>query len=129
MKRKVANPNRGLMWGIMAMAIIVLAVVVVFWMWCFPNGVKTETPQAEYQIVLGSGFRGDSLQLTVNDSLVYCSRVVSDSVEVAVAVPDGENLLMVARPEEDRVSSFDMPPGGGRLMLRKHDGEVEMETF
>lgn len=35
---------------------------------------------------------------------------------------------MVARPEEDRVSSFEMPEGGGRLTLRKRDGMVEMEV-
>lgn len=128
MKRKVPNPNKGLMLGIMAMAIVVLAVVVVFWMWCFPNGVQAESPRAGYKIVLAAGFQGDSLQLMVNDSLVFSRRVLADTLEVAVDVPDGENLLMVARPEEDRVSSFEMPEGGGRLTLRKRDGMVEMEV-
>ena len=32
MKKKRANPNKGIMFGIMAMAVVVLAVVVFFWM-------------------------------------------------------------------------------------------------
>ena len=38
MKKRRANPNKGIMFGIMAMAVVVLAVVVFFWMWCFPDG-------------------------------------------------------------------------------------------
>ena len=131
MKKKKANPNKGIMFGIMAMAIVVLGVVAVFWWWCFPDGKRprTERPQAAYRILLRDGFRGDSVQLHVNDSMVFCARVESDSTEVAVAVPQGENLLMVARPERDELTSFDLPREGGRLVLQSHDGEVEMEAF
>ena len=53
MKKKRANPNKGIMFGIMAMAVVVLAVVVFFWMWCFPDGTHgTEETQTEYRISL-----------------------------------------------------------------------------
>ena len=42
MKKRRANPNKGIMFGIMAMAVVVLAVVVFFWMWCFPDGRGTD---------------------------------------------------------------------------------------
>lgn len=130
MKHKVSNPNKGLMWGVMAMAVIVLAVVVVFWFWCFPDGVHArQAPQARYDIGLSADFRGDSLQLMVNDSLIYDGRPDTDALEVTVSIPEGENLLMVACPEDDRVSSFSLPREGGRVILRKHDSEVEMDSF
>ena len=65
----------------------------------------------------------------VNDSVVYSGRPGSDSLEVTVSLPEGENLLMVASPEEDRVSSFSLPREGGRIILQKHEGEVEMYSF
>ena len=92
MKKKRANPNKGIMFGIMAMAIVVLAVVVFFWMWCFPDGTHgTEETRTEYRISLDEGFRGDSVQLQINDSVVFSRRVATDSLEVVVAVPDEEN--------------------------------------
>ena len=124
MKKKRANPNKGIMFGIMAMAVVVLAVVVFFWMWCFPDGTQTE-----YRISLDEGFRGDSVQLQINDSVVFSRRVAADSLEVVVAVPDEENLLMVVRPEADAVSSFELPSEGGRVVLRNHDETVSMEAF
>mgnify|MGYP000549045004 CR=1 FL=1 len=127
MKKRRANPNKGIMFGIMAMAVVVLAVVVFFWMWCFPDG--TEGARTEYRISLDEGFRGDSVQLQINDSVVFSRRVAADSLEVVVAVPDKENLLMVVRPEADAVGSFELPSEGGRVVLRNHDETVSMEAF
>ena len=56
MKKKRANPNKGIMFGIMAMAIVVLAVVVFFWMWCLPDGTHgTEETQTGYRWMKVSG--------------------------------------------------------------------------
>ena len=93
MKKRRANPNKGIMFGIMAMAVVVLAVVVFFWMWCFPDGTHgTEEARTEYRISLDEGFRGDSVLFQINDTVVYSRRVAADSLEVVVAVTDKENL-------------------------------------
>ena len=127
---KRSNPNKGIMLGIMAMAIVVLAVVVVFWMWCFPDG-KTQSGvgQTRYQVVLAEGFVGDSVMLQVNDSVMWAQRVMADSLEVPLDVQGNGNLLMVARPEEDMLSSFELLDDGGRVVLRKRDGEVQIDAF
>ena len=127
---KRSNPNKGIMLGIMAMAIVVLAVVVVFWMWCFPDG-KTQSGggQTRYQVVLAEGFVGDSVMLQVKDSVMWAQRVMTDSLEVPLDVQGNGNLLMVARPEEDMLSSFELPDDGGRVVLRKRDGEVQIDAF
>ena len=127
---KRSNPNKGIMLGIMAMALVVLAVGVVFWMWCFPDG-KTQSGggQTRYQVVLAEGFVGDSVMLQVNDSVMWAQRVMADSLEVPLDVQGNGNLLMVARPEEDMLSSFELPDDGGRVVLRKRDGEVQIDAF
>ncbi len=130
MKRRKANPNKGIMFGIIGMSVVVLAVAVSFWIWCFPGGTHgAERARTEYRISLDEGFRGDSVQLQVNDSMVFSRRVAAGSPEIVVAVPDEENLLMVICPEADAVSSFRLPPGGGRVVLRNRGETVSMETF
>ncbi|MCD8317707.1 MAG: hypothetical protein LUC45_02095 [Paraprevotella sp.] len=129
MKRRRANPNRTVMIGIMLMAVVVLAVVVDFWMWCFPNGVphSSSVPATKYDILLSEGLRGDSVQLQINDSVVFSGSVVSDTQMVSVAMPEKENLLMVMRPGSGEVSSFQLPSKGGRIVLREHNGQLEMD--
>ena len=130
MKERRRNPNKGIMLGIMAMAIVVLAVVVVFWLWCFPDGAREAGGgQMHYRVVLAEGFRADSILLQVNDSVVWAQWVEADSVEVPLAVPGEGGLLMVVRPEADWVNTFELPREGGRLVLRKRDGMVEMDAF
>ena len=96
MRRKRTNPNKGIMFGIMAVAVVVLAVVVFFWMWCFPGGTRGEgEARTEYRIFFDEGFRGDSVQLQINDSAVFSRRVSAEPLEIVVMVPGEENLLMV----------------------------------
>ncbi len=130
MKRKRKNPNKGIMLGIMALAVMVLAVVVFFWLWCFPAGTRpAEVEKTEYRILLDAGFRNDSVQLQINDSIIFSRRVTEDVVEIVVTMPERENLLMVVRPEADEVSSFDLSPEGGRVVLQSDEGMVTLETF
>lgn len=118
------------MFGIMAVAVVVLAVVVFFWMWCFPGGTRGEgEARTEYRIFFDEGFRGDSVQLQINDSVVFSRRVSAEPLEIVVTVPGEENLLMVVRPEADAVSSFELPSEGGRVVLRNHDETVSMKAF
>ena len=53
MRNRKLNHNKGIMLGIMAMAVVVLAVVVVFWLWCFPEGsLQAEMDENNTRIVL-----------------------------------------------------------------------------
>lgn len=130
MRNRKLNHNKGIMLGIMAMAVVVLAVVVVFWLWCFPDGsLQAETDENNTRIVLAEGFCGDSIQLTVNDTLLLDCRVGADSLEVPVDLPEENHLLMVAFPEHDVVTSFDLPAGVKQVVLRNRDGNVDMDAF
>lgn len=129
MRKKQSNHNRTFMFGIAAMAVVVLAVIVFFWLWCFPNGTARVTEPVKYRILLADRMGGDSLLIQVNDSLVFSGMVTEDSLELTVAVPEKENLMMVVRPQADEVVSFDLPYDGGNVILRSDDGEVKMDAF
>lgn len=116
--------------GVMALAVVVLGVVIFFWMWCFPNGTsRGGVERTDYRFLLADGFCGDSVQLRMNDSLVFDRTVPHDSLEVTVRVPEGECFLMVVLPQSDMVSSFELPSEGAFVGLRNHDGKVEMQLL
>lgn len=47
MRKNKLNHNRAIMMGVMAMSMVVLIVVVIFWMWCFPAGTSPNEPAEE----------------------------------------------------------------------------------
>lgn len=60
MRKNKLNHNREFMFGIMAMALVVLAVVIIFWLWCFPNGTGQSEPEDALPPALEEALR-DSL--------------------------------------------------------------------
>ena len=62
MKHAKLNHNKQFMFGIMAMALVVIGVVILFWLWCFPQGTADKPEAKRYAIHL-VGFQGDSLQV------------------------------------------------------------------
>ena len=130
MKRNRLNHNREIMMGVMALAVVVLGVVIFFWMWCFPNGTPhANTSQTSYCFLLTDGFRGDSVRLRMNDSVVFNRTVHTDSFEVSVQMPKGDCFLMVELPEADMVSSFELPSEGAVIGLRNRNGHVDMQLL
>lgn len=61
MKKNKLNHNRAIMMGIMAMSLVVLAVVIFFWMWCFPAGTGTGEPAEELPAGWEELLREDSI--------------------------------------------------------------------
>lgn len=128
MRNKRLNHNKDIMLGVMALAIVVLAVVVVFWMWCFPDG--TPQPPSDERAVCKirlEGFRGDSIQLQLNDSLFFSQAIGTDTATASVGLHDETCVLMVMQPLSDRVSSFELPADASSISLQKHDENIKME--
>lgn len=117
------------MLGVMATAVVVLAVAVCFWVWCFPDGTKDyAAPTTNYRVWLTSGFAGDSVIMAVNDSIVVNKIIKSPDEAVEVALPAGlSGLLMLTLPAAGSTFSFDLPAGGGELRLYNEKGVVHSE--
>lgn len=121
---KKLNHNMKFMYGIMALALVVLAVVIVFWLWCFPQGVPDRQLQNRYQVLLEDGFDGDSLQVTLNDSVLFDGIVPFVPYALEADYPEKEAVLMVGNYGSDEMEVFDMQAGAKPLKLKKDDAGV-----
>lgn len=130
MKKKKLNHNFEFMFAIMAMAIVVFGVVVFFWMWCFPQGAaETISPMQRYEVLLETGFKGDSVQLQLNDSVMFAARVTEDAVTVELSVPKQEkqsDFLMVLLPEKDMAYAFNLSADMPEVMLHNSPDGVTL---
>ena len=61
-----------------------------------------------YQIEFSKGFAGDSAMVYLNDSLVWCDLVPSDTTTLRIHRFADENTLMVSRSANDAVSIFNI---------------------
>lgn len=128
-RRKAAGFNRAVMLGVMATAVVVLAVAVAFWIWCFPDGTKDYNALAPYHISLTDDFAGDSIIIAVNDSIIVNQTVNDDSLALSLSLPaDQTNLLMITLAASGDTYAFDLPKGGGSLILNKAHGAVSART-
>lgn len=116
---KKLNHNMKFMFGIMALALVVLAVVVVFWLWCFPQGVSQQS--GRYQILLEDGFAEDSLQVMLDDSVLFDGLVPFEPYALEVDYPEREAVLLVGDYASGDMAVFDMRAGEKPLKLKKDD--------
>lgn len=126
MRKNKLNHNREFLFGIMALAVLVLCVVVVFWLWCFPDAIKTKNSAVVYNVELASGFVGDSVQLFVNDSLFYSGVPLDDSLKVEIEPFEDEHILMVVDALSGNATTFNLEEKGTWITLRKTNGLVLM---
>lgn len=126
MRKNKLNHNKEFMFAIMAMAVVVFCVVVFFWMWCFPQGTSETNFSSDYKILLDDTFKDDSVQLQVNDSVVFEQRIYK-AEKITIAIPSKESaFLMLLMPEKDAAYSFNLPQGGGIVELSRKDNGVEI---
>lgn len=125
MRKNKLNHNRQIMFGIMAMAIVVLGAVMFFWMWCLPDGGMEVKQDANRCIVrIDEAFVGDSIQMALNDSVVYEKVVTELDSSVIFSVAGSDMLLMVSDVQSGMIVSSEVPERGGRFKLSCLNGEM-----
>ena len=132
MRHKRLDHNRGIMLGIMAMAIVVLSVVVTFWLWCFPGMFGPEgtvQQQPARMIVLTQGFCQQEVSLQLNDSILYQDQLMQDSLVLPLPPSAEEQLLMVSLPRTGYTYSFALPAGKGCYRLVYTQGAVSLHPL
>lgn len=116
-----------MMFGVMALAVVVFVAVVFFWMWCFPNGTSASgEARNSYTVRLMEGFYGDTVCVALNDSVVFNGMVDREPLYIEVTVSSKENLLMVSRKKTGLMASFELPESGGMVMLHGDGDRTEM---
>lgn len=128
MRKNKLNHNRQFMFGIMAMAIVVLGVVVLFWMWCLPDGgLKGPAEPCCCTVNIDEAFLGDSLQVVWNDSVI-CDKVITES-DSAVGFPVGSaGLLMISDVGSGVTASSNVSEEGGCFELYRDRGELFIKS-
>lgn len=125
MRKNKLNHNRQIMFGIMAMAIVVLGAVIFFWMWCLPEGGVVAKKNVNRCVVsIDRSFTGDSIQMALNDSIVYNRVITEKNSSVDFPVTGAGKLLMVTDVRLGLVVSSEVPEQGGCFKLLRQNGEM-----
>lgn len=126
MKHAKLNHNKAFMFGIMAMALVVIGVVIIFWMWCFPQGTPDTPAQVNRYEVRLIGFQGDSLQVSLDDQVVFSASVPGDTCIVGSSYKEKQAVLMVGSFRSDEMVSFEVSDQDSPITLYRENGEIKM---
>lgn len=126
MKHAKLNHNKQFMFGIMAMALIVITVVVLFWLWCFPLGAAEPEPKKHYEISL-VGFRGDSVQVSLDDELLMESYVRTDTCVLGSDYAASQAVLMVGCFRTDEVVTFEITEQESPVCILREGGTIKIQ--
>lgn len=124
------NTNKQFMIGNMILAFAVIFVVVIF---VYMSLRLQQQKQAErhfieqYSVELATDFRGDSLALLVNDSLLLEQIIGAEPVSLRFVRFAEQSTLMVVDKASDQVQLFELDNQGGEYLLRKAAGKISLE--
>lgn len=92
------------------------------------NKTKTEqTFKDVYTISITQSFAEDSLNVFINDSLLFAKTMDNSSVKFQINKFSEENMLMVVDCKTDVMTSFNLNPKGGEITIEKRNGNVYIE--
>lgn len=124
MKHAKLNHNKQFMFGIMAMALIVIGVVILFWLWCFPQGTSDKPEARRYEIQL-LGFGGDSLQVSLDDQILFDGAVEGDTCMIGSDYPEKQAVLMIGSFRSDELVTFEVTDQESPIRIRREGKEIK----
>lgn len=111
--------------GILAFAVIIVVVIFVYMSLRLKRDNETSVKYVEqYHIELANGFKGNSISIYLNDSLLFNDEVKNDSLKLTINRFADQNALLVVDNYTDKVSTFDLSDKGGTLLLHKDGNNV-----
>lgn len=125
MKHAKLNHNKQFMFGIMAMALVVIGVVILFWLWCFPQGTADKPEAKRYAIHL-VGFQGDSLQVSLDDQVLLDGAVDGDTCILGSDYPEKQAVLMVGSFRTDELVTFEITDEDSPVTVWRENDEIKM---
>lgn len=128
MRKNKLNHNKQFMFAIMALAIVVLGVCIFFWMWCLPPDGLRNGQDEGYTLSMGDSLRGDSLQIMVNDSLIFDGCAGDTTSTLSFPAADVSQILVVTDATRQTTNTFNLPEKGCAVTLTRQNGEMELQT-
>lgn len=88
---------------------------------------KEQTFKDIYSISITQSFAEDSLNIFINDSLLFAKTMDNSSVKFQINKFSEENMLMVVDCKTDLMTSFNLNPKGSDITIEKRNGNVYIE--
>lgn len=113
------NRNRQFMAGIFILTVAVFFVVGFFLVMCYDKAEQLARLRKEYRIELARGFVGDSLQVALNDSVLFEGTIATDSMVWLMPRLDDQHVLMVGDLRTGMAKMMNINIEEGRIVLDK----------
>lgn len=120
------NTNKQFMIGNGILAFAVFAVIIIFLYMSFRfkrDAEHVKRLEGVYCIELTSDFKGDSVHLYINDSLICAKNMLDEDLQFSVQRFADESVLMVVNAVTEQMNMFDLDKNGCNMKIRK-DGDV-----
>lgn len=127
---KSIESNKQFMIGNGLLAFGVFFIVCLFLYLGFRGQSKTKKEQTFkdiYSISITQSFAEDSLNIFINDSLLFAKTMDNSSVKFQINKFSEENMLMVVDCKTDLMTSFNLNPKGSDITIEKRNGNVYIE--
>lgn len=119
---KHLNKNNQFMVGIFVMVFAVFCVIGIFLWMCYDKAEEFKQAKRGYQIELAEGFAGDSIQLYVNDSILFENRVSADTLVTISFKPFAEqHMISIGDVETGMAKNMNISGESGRIVLKRSD--------
>lgn len=77
-----------------------------------------------YTVEIADSFKGDSLSIYLNDSLLFNSSIEYAAVKLQIKRFAEESTLMIVDNQTDEITPFNLNPEGSQIKIEKKNGEI-----
>ena len=131
MTRKRQNPHKPFMVfnTVLFFAVLFITGLFLYLAYTFKRDAekKNHTYQEAYQIEITPDFSGESLSIYLNDSLLLNGIIPDTILRMDIHRFAEEHALIVVDNETDTATPFNLSKNGGKIVLKKTEGEIVIE--
>lgn len=130
MSRKRQNPHKNFMVfnAVLFIAVLFITGLFLYLSYTFKRDADRKvTYEGRYLIEMSPDFRGESLSIYVNDSLLMNATMPDTLVALEIARFAEESALIVVDNTTDAMTPFNLASKGSKVVVKKQNGEVVFE--
>lgn len=123
---KHLNTNKQFMIGNGILAFAVIFIVVIFvYMSMRLSSRQEEKFEEQYTINLVEGFKGENLEIQVNDSTLFKGIVESDHLQLKMKRFASQSALLIIEQETHQYKMFNLHEEGGVYSFKRQNNQIE----
>lgn len=124
---KHLNTNKQFMIGngILAFAVIFIVVIFVYMSFRLKDNQPTEFNET-YTIVLESGFQDETVEVHLNDSILFKGKITIPQKTFNVKRAAEQSALIIVNTANQKLNIFNLAPKGGTYRFDNENGEITL---